>query len=303
MPVIRTPEERFKNLPGYPFKAHYMEINGMRIHYVDEGKGDPILCLHGEPSWSYLYRKMITVFAPKCRAVAPDLIGFGMSDKYTTREEYTLKMHLDTLVSFVEKLDLSNITLVCQDWGGTLGLPVSMMLQDRFARLVIMNTGLPNGEEHVPPTFANWRKAAEAIGATEPRKLLDIGLKGGGFVTRLDREVMAAYYAPFPDEKYMAGVAKFPLLVPITRDDPGVPVMNQTRAALKKWTKPALVMFSDKDPVTAGQGIDEFFRDLIPGAKGQPEITIKDGGHFLQEDKGEEVAQNILDFIARTPVK
>ena len=299
MAVIRTPDERFSNLPGYPFEPRYMEINGMRVHYVDEGKGDPILCAHGEPSWSYLYRKMITIFAKKYRAVAMDFIGFGKSDKYTERDEYSIKMHFDTMVSFIEKLNLRSITLVCQDWGGLIGLPVAAALKERFARLVIMNTGLPNGDA-ISDAFMQWRAAADAMGEKEQRKLLDISF-GGGFAQKLAPEVKEAYYAPFPDAEYMAGAAKWPLLVPISRDDPGAKVMNEARKILKTWQKPVLVMFSDKDPVTRGG--DKFFRDLIPTAKDQPEITIKDAGHFLQEDKGEEVAQQIVDFITRTPLK
>lgn len=300
MAVIRTPEERFANLPGYPFKPHYMEIRGMRLHYVDEGKGEIILCLHGEPSWSYLYRKMITAMSPEYRVVAPDFFGFGKSDKFTERDEYSIKMHHDTLVSFIEELNLDNITLVCQDWGGLIGLPVAAEMQDRFARLVIMNTGLPTGDA-MTEAFMQWRDFADKLGATEPKKLLDIGLKGGGFYSRLAPEVMAAYYAPFPDEKYMAGAAKWPLLVPVNRDDPGAQENHRARQVFKKWQKPVLVMFSDKDPVTRGG--DVFFRNLFPTAKDQPEITIKDAGHFLQEDKGEEVAANIMSFIKRTPLK
>lgn len=299
MPVIRTPDDRFNNLSGYPYRPHYMEIKGMRIHYVDEGKGDPILCAHGEPSWSYLYRKMIDIFVKKHRAVAMDFIGFGKSDKYTEREGYSIKMHMDTLTSLIEKLDLRNITLVCQDWGGLIGLSVATILKDRFARLVIMNTGLPNGD-NVPEAFMQWRAAADQMGEKEPKKLLDISFSMG-FAQKLPPEIKEAYYAPFPDARYMAGAAKWPLMVPVSQDDPGAKVMNDARKALKTWQKPVLVMFSDKDPVTKGG--DVFFRNLIPTAKDQPEITIKDAGHFLQEDKGEEVADGILKFIERTPIK
>ena len=299
MPVIRTPDDRFNNLSGYPYRPHYMEIKGMRIHYVDEGKGDPILCAHGEPSWSYLYRKMIDIFIKKHRAVAMDFIGFGKSDKYTEREGYSIKMHMDTLTSLIEKLDLRNITLVCQDWGGLIGLSVATILKDRFARLVIMNTGLPNGD-NVPEAFMQWRAAADQMGEKEPKKLLDISFSMG-FAQKLPPEIKQAYYAPFPDARYMAGAAKWPLMVPVSQDDPGAKVMNDARKALKTWQKPVLVMFSDKDPVTKGG--DVFFRNLIPTAKDQPEITIKDAGHFLQEDKGDEVADRILKFIERTPIK
>jgi haloalkane dehalogenase len=299
MAVIRTPEDRFSNLPGYPFKSHYTEIKGMRVHYVDEGKGDPILCLHGEPSWSYLYRKMIPLFAKEQRAIAMDFIGFGKSDKYTERDEYSIKMHMETLTGFIEKMDLKNITLVCQDWGGLIGLPVATEMKERFARLVIMNTGLPVGD-NVPDAFMQWRASADQMGEKEPKKLLDISFSMG-FAQKLPSEVKEAYYAPFPDAKYMAGAAKWPLLVPVSRDDPGAKVMYEARLVLKTWQKPVLVMFSDKDPVTKGG--DVFFRQLIPTAKDQPEITIKDAGHFLQEDKGEEIAEQILQFIQRTPIK
>jgi haloalkane dehalogenase len=299
MPVVRTPEERFKDLPGYSYKPHYMDINGMRVHYVDEGKGDPILCCHGNPSWSYLYRKMIDIFVSKHRAVAMDFIGCGKSDKYTLLEEYSIEMHMDTLIKFIQKLDLRNITLVCQDWGGLISLPVATRLQERFARLVIMNTGLPNGDK-VPKEFLAWREATEKLGEKEPGKLLDISFDFG-FAQPLAPEVRAAYYAPFPEAKYMAVVAKWALLVPISSDDPGAKIMNDARKVLGDWQKPVLVMFSDKDPVTRGG--DKFFRDLIPTAKDQPEITIRDAGHFLQEDKGEEVAEQIMKFIDRTPRK
>jgi haloalkane dehalogenase len=301
MPVIRTPDERFTNLPGYPFKHNYMEISGMRVHYVDEGKGDPILCCHGEPTWSFLYRKMIAIFSKQHRALCMDFIGFGMSDKYTEKSEYSVKMHMDTLTAFIEKLDLRNITLVCQDWGGLIGLPVATLHKDRFARLVIMNTALPDGHYKMADAFMQWQNAAKEMGDSNRKGLLDIGLKGGGFVSRLAPEIMAAYYAPFPDPKYMAGAAIWPVLVPVRPGDPAASTMSDAQKVLKTWRKPALVMFSDRDPVTAGW--DKVFRELIPSAKDQPEMTIKDAGHFLQEDKGEEVAQNIMDFIERTTVK
>lgn len=301
MAVIRTPEERFVNLPGYPFKPNYLEIGGMRLHYVDEGKGETILCLHGEPSWSYLYRKMITAMSPKYRVVAPDFFGFGKSDKFTEREEYSIKMHHDTLVSFIEELNLDNITLVCQDWGGLIGLTVAAEMQDRFARLVIMNTGLPTGDE-TTKAFLEWRASADQLGVKDPRKLLDISFSMGfAHAEKIPADVIAAYYAPFPDARYMAGAAKWPLLVPIRRSDPGAEENYRARQVFKAWQKPVLVMFSDKDPVTRGG--DVFFRNLFPTAKDQPEITIKDAGHFLQEEKGEEIAEHIMGFIQRTPLK
>ncbi|NWF68028.1 MAG: haloalkane dehalogenase [Chloroflexi bacterium] len=297
MPLLRTPDERFANLPDYHFAPHYVEINGARVHYVDEGQGEVILCLHGEPSWVYLYRKMITPLAQQFRVVALDFIGFGRSDKYSEIEAYSAQMHYDTVLAFIEALDLRGITLVCQDWGGLIGLPVAADHSERFARLVIMNTWLPVGEP-LGEAFMAWRSFAEKAGRELP-----IGFLFSRSMAQRDRmpkAIQAAYEAPFPDASYKAGAAAFPLLVPMHPDDAAVPMMRRAREKLQHWHKPALVMFSDGDPVT--RGADVLFRRLIPGAQGQPEITIADAGHFLQEEKGEEIAQQIAAFMARTPL-
>ncbi len=296
MPVIRTPDERFKNLPGFPFQAQYVEVNGLRIHYIDEGKGEVILCLHGEPSWSYLYRKMIPILSSGHRVVAMDFVGFGRSDKFTERDEYSFKLHHDTVAGFINALGLEQITLVVQDWGGLIGLTVASEIPERFARLVIMNTGLPTGDEPMGRAFMRWREFATSSPDLQIGAVIRNGTAQGD---KISPEVLAAYESPFPDVTYKAGTVVFPLLVPIHPDDPGAAEMRKARAALSKWDKPALVMFSDKDPITRGG--DVFFRTLIPTAKDQPEIIIQDAGHFLQEDKGEEIAQYIVDFMARTP--
>ena len=297
MPIVRTPDERFSELPDFRFAPRYIEVNGLRIHYVDEGKGETILCLHGEPSWSFLYRKMITAISKKHRVIAMDFIGFGRSDKFTERGEYTFKMHLDTLMGFIKTMDLKQVTIVVQNWGGLIGLAAVAHMPERFARLVIMNTGLPTGNRKPNEALLAWLSYVE----THPD--LQVGqtmLDGMAHPEKITKEIVAAYEAPFPDVTYKAGAAVWPLLIPVSPDDPASPEMRHAREVLSGWDKPALVMFSDKDPITGGG--DKFFRSLIPAAKDQPEITIKDAGHFLQEEKGEEISQHILDFIKRTPV-
>jgi haloalkane dehalogenase len=297
MPIVRTPDERFSELPDFRFAPRYIEVNGLRIHYVDEGKGETILCLHGEPSWSFLYRKMITAISKKHRVIAMDFIGFGRSDKFTERGEYTFKMHLDMLMGFIKTMDLKQVTIVVQNWGGLIGLAAVAHMPERFARLVIMNTGLPTGNRKPNEALLAWLSYVE----THPD--LQVGqtmLDGMAHPEKITKEIVAAYEAPFPDVTYKAGAAVWPLLIPVSPDDPASPEMRHAREVLSGWDKPALVMFSDKDPITGGG--DKFFRSLIPAAKDQPEITIKDAGHFLQEEKGEEISQHILDFIKRTPV-
>jgi haloalkane dehalogenase len=300
MEVLRTPDDRFANLAGFPFEPHYVEVpsgdgGSLRIHYVDEGPAgaDPVLLLHGEPSWSYLYRKMIPVLtAAGHRAVAPDLVGFGRSDKPVQREDYTYQRHVDWMWAFLEALDLRNITLVCQDWGGLIGLRLAAEDSDRFARIVAANTFLPTGDRTLGEAFLAWQRYSQ-----ETPEFHVGGIVKGGCVTDLPPEVIAAYDAPFPDDRYKAGARQFPMLVPTSPDDPAAAPNREAWEVLLRWEKPFLTAFSDSDRITRGG--DRVFQAMIPGTKGQPHTTIEGAGHFLQEDKGEELAAVVVDFIAR----
>jgi haloalkane dehalogenase len=298
MAVLRTPESRFANLPDYPFAPHYLDLaeaigrsGEARMHYVEEGRGKPILCLHGEPSWSFLYRRMIPILAMRGRVLAPDLFGFGKSDKFTERGDYTYKMHHDAVLGFIEALDLRDITLVCQDWGGLLGLQIAGQHPERFARLVIMNTALPTGEEEVGPGFLAWRDYV----ANTPD--LPIGKLFGRSIFPPDRrtpEILAAYDAPYPDRSYKEGAQAFPSLVPIAPDQAGAAENREAWKTLERWTKPCLVMAGDKDPVL-GIPAGKIFERRIPTAGKM--IVIEDAGHFLQEDKGEDIAERIVAWL------
>jgi len=293
MDVLRTPDERFTDLPGFGFAPHYLEVEGLRIHYVDDGPrdGTPVLLLHGEPSWSYLYRKMIpTISAAGYRCVAPDLIGFGRSDKPVTRGEYTYQRHVNWMRGVLEGLDLRQATLVCQDWGGLIGLRLVAEHPERFARVVAANTFLPTGDTALGQAFFMWREYSQ----TTPTFHVG-GIVRGGCVTDLSPQIVAAYDAPFPDDRYTAGARQFPMLVPATPDDPATAANRAAWDGLRRWEKPFLTAFSDADPIT--QGGDRIFQREIPGASGQPHTTIRGAGHFLQEDKGEELARVVVSFI------
>jgi haloalkane dehalogenase len=298
MAVLRTPESRFAHLPDYPFQPHYLDLakalgrsGEARMHYVEEGRGKPILCLHGEPSWSFLYRRMIPILATRGRVLAPDLFGFGKSDKFTERADYTYKMHHDAVLGFIEALDLRDITLVCQDWGGLLGLQIVGRHPERFARLVIMNTALPTGEEEVGPGFRAWRDYV----ANTPD--LEIGKLFGRAIFPEERrtpDILAGYDAPYPDRSYKEGAQAFPSLVPITPDMAGAAENREAWKTLERWSKPCLVMAGDKDPVL-GIPAGKIFERRIPTAGTM--LVIEDAGHFLQEDKGEDVAERIVAWL------
>ncbi len=294
MTALRTPDDRFANLPAYAFEPHYIEIDSLRLHYLDEGPRDaaPVLLLHGEPSWCYLYRKMLPIIAAAGhRAIAPDFIGFGRSDKLPKIEDYSYQLHVDALWNFIEGLGLRDITLVGQDWGGLIGLRVAAEHEERFARIVAANTFLPTGDGKPGEAFLRWRQFA----TTSP--VFDIGrVVQNGTVTELPDEIVAAYDAPFPDDTYKAGARAFPALVPISPDDPAAPANRKAWEVLDRWQKPFLCAFSDFDPITRGG--NKAFQARVPGTKGQPHTTIAGGGHFLQEDKGEELAQVIVDWLA-----
>jgi haloalkane dehalogenase len=289
--VYRTPEDRFARLPDFPFRPHYVELDGLRLHYLDEGQGEPLLLLHGEPTWSFLYRRMIPPLRGRFRCVAPDYIGFGRSDKWTEVGAYSVARHFAFLEGFVAALDLRQITVVVQDWGGPLGLHYAIRHPDRVARLVILNTGLLSGEPGtLSPGLESWR---EYVARTPD---LPIGLilkRAVGKRYELAPEVVAGYDAPFPTPESKAGARAFPAIIPTSPDAPGAAQMRETKAALAKWDKPALVCFSDADPIFPPQ-VGEALARLIPGGRF---ALIRGAGHFLQEEKGPEIAEEILRFV------
>ncbi len=296
MQILRTPEERFENLVDYNFAPNYVEVDGLRVHYVDEGPrdGEVVLMLHGEPSWSFLYRHMIPLFVQAGhRAIAPDLVGFGKSDKLADRQDYTYQRHVDWMAAWMMALDLQGITLICQDWGALIGLRLVAEHPWRFSRVVVGNGGLPIGDRPASEGFTRWLEFSQKV----PR--LPIGMiVNGATSTDLSPEVIAGYEAPFPDESYKECARIFPALVPISLDDPASEANRRAWEALKQFDKPFLTAFSDGDPITRGG--EKRFQKLVPGAAGQPHTTIEGAGHFLQEDKGPELAQVVLNFMAQT---
>jgi haloalkane dehalogenase len=298
--ILRTPDERFVDLPGYSFTPHYVGVDAggetLRVHYIDEGPATApvVLLLHGEPSWSYLYRHMVPILAASgLRAVAIDLVGFGRSDKPADRTDYTYQAHVDWTRGAIDAIGLGDITLVCQDWGGLIGLRLVAEDQNRFDRVVAANTFLPTGGVHPGAAFLAWQRYSQDA----PQ--LKVGdIVNGGCRTALSDDVIKAYDAPFPDDSFKAAARQFPMLVPTSPDDPAAPANRAAWAALADYHRPFLCAFSDSDPIT--RGADAILAAHIPGARHHQPVTIEGGGHFLQEDKGEDLARVVADFVEAT---
>jgi haloalkane dehalogenase len=291
--ALRTPDERFANLPDYPFAPHYQTLaSGLRMHYIDEGprNGTPVLMLHGEPSWSYLYRKMIPVFASTdFRALAPDLIGFGRSDKLPRMADYTYQSHVDWVREWLAALNLKRLTLFCQDWGSLIGLRLAAEEDARFDRIVVANGFLPTGDRGANRAFRIWR----AFAMYSP--WFPIGrIVNSGVVNKLSPAEIAAYDAPFPSSEYKAGARTFPRLVPTTPDDPAAPANRAAWERLGQWQKPFLCLFGAADPILGRA--DRWLIQHVPGAQGQPHARLN-GGHFVQEDQGPELARRTVAWI------
>jgi haloalkane dehalogenase len=302
--TLRTPDDRFAGLPDFDFAPHYVAVDdgdggGLRVHHLDEGPpdGEVVLLMHGEPSWSFLYRHMIPVLVDAgLRCIAPDLVGFGRSDKPAERSDYSYARHVEWMRSaLLDQLDLRDVTLVGQDWGGLIGLRVAAESPDRFARIVVANAGLPTGDRPPTDAFLAWQRYSQ-----ETEEFPVGGIVNGGCTSSLTPEVIAGYDAPFPDDSYKAGARVFPTLVPTTPDDPAADANRAAWTVLERWDKPLLTAFSDGDPITRGGARP--FESRVPGAQGRPHTTITAAGHFLQEDRGPELAQVVSDFVKATPL-
>jgi len=299
MQVLRTPDDRFANLPDFPFAPHYETVRDasgadLRIAYIDEGPRDaaPVLLMHGEPSWSYLYRGIIAPLKAKHRVVAPDLVGFGRSDKPAEKTDYSYEKHVAWMSAWLLALDLRDITLFCQDWGGLIGLRLVAAFPERFARVIVANTGMPTGSG-MTEGFKTWLTMSQTIPVFPAGMIVNMGS-----LRELSPDEIAAYDAPYPDETYKSGARIFPTFVPVTPEHPSVEENKAAWAVLERFEKPFLTAFSDGDPVSKGG--DRPFQERVPGAKGQPHTIIEGGGHFLQEDRPAEIAALIDRFISET---
>ncbi len=293
MKTVRTPDHCFDNLPDYPFPPNYLEVDGLRMHYVDAGERSApvVLLLHGEPSWSYLYRYMIPPLANAgFRAVAPDLVGFGRSDKPTKKSDYTYARHVAWMTGFIEQLELTGITLFCQDWGSLIGLRVAAENEARFARIALGNGGLPTGDQQLPKAFTAWRAFARFSPWFPIGQIIQKGT-----VNEMSDAAVKAYDAPFPSSKYKAGARAFPMLVPTQPDNPASEANRAAWKTFAQWEKPFLTTFSNKDPITRGG--EAPWQNVVPGAQNREHVTIRGAGHFLQEDKGPELASVLIEFL------
>jgi haloalkane dehalogenase len=300
--ALRTPDERFVGLPDFDFAPHYGDVadgegGSLRMHYLDEGpeSGRIVVLMHGEPSWSFLYRTMIPVLtAAGFRCITPDLVGFGRSDKPTQREDYTYARHVEWVRSLlIDHIGIKDATFFGQDWGGLVGLRVVAENPDHFGRVVVANTGLPTGDDRITEAFLSWQRFSQETPNFDVGVIVSMGV-----ASPMAPGVQAAYDAPFPDDSYKAAARAFPLLVPTSPDDPASAANRAAWEVFSGWDKPLLTAFSDSDPITAGG--ERVFQEKVPGAAGAPHIRIEGGGHFLQEDKGPEVAAVIVEFISST---
>ena len=299
MKTIRTPIKHFQNLPDYPLESYYVDVDSIQMHFLDEGPkdGQVVLLLHGEPSWSYLYRHMIPPLVKAgFRCIAPDLIGFGKSDKPTKIDDHTYAIHVAWMKEFIETVNLKNITLFCQDWGSLIGLRVAAENQERFARIVLANGGLPTGEAKMPDFFYKWQKFAKYSPFFPIGTIVEKGVRAS-----MTKAEVAAYNAPYPKSKYKKATRAMPQLVPTTPDNPAAQANKAAWEIFENWQKPFLTAFSNKDPITRGG--EKVWQEKVPGAKNQKHITIDGAGHFLQEEKGPELAQVITEFCKANPIK
>jgi haloalkane dehalogenase len=297
MKLLRTPDERFQNLPEFFFKPNYLKVEKIRIHYIDEGPTDGkiFLLMHGEPSWCYLYRYMIPLLVKAgYRVIAPDLVGFGRSDKPMEQSDHSYHKHIEWMTKWLKSLEIKDITLFCQDWGALIGLRVAIENQEKFSRIILSNGGLPTGEQRMSKAFLEWQEFSKTATKFDIKRIIQ-----SATVKKLSKDVLKAYDAPFPDDRYKIGPRIMPSLVPTTINDPESDANKRAIEDFKKWEKPFLTAFSDKDPIT--RGTEKFWKENIPGGKGQKHVIVKDGGHFIQEDKGSELVDIILDFIESNP--
>ena len=295
MTLIRTSDVRFDDIDDFPYEPSFVDVGEPRMAYVEAGSGEEtFLCLHGEPTWGYLYRKMIPTLAQEGRVVVPDLVGFGRSDKYTELDEYSFERHYEWLRSFVEAIDLDGVTLVCQDWGSLLGLPLAVSDQpERFDRIVAANALLTDGEAEIPDVWYQFKRMVETADELDVARVVE-----GGCVRGLSEEARDAYNAPFPDEASKAGVYTFPPLVPQTPEMPGADRHARVRAELAEYEKPFLALFAADDAIT--RGFRDVFRELVPTTDERSDGWVDNAGHFIQEDAGEECAERIVEFVRET---